>query len=575
MSNPRVSRALDDRDGGDIMKYLSLTDDIVQKNSGVRDNKTLCIDSAEPPCPVQKGQYTKVKLTDESIMITNIDKSYISAEINLTIVRTHTEAVESIPTMITQDEYPEASLAYFVGFKSAIHLIDAYRIYSNNKKTSCEQTEAIYENAVTGFLKPREETRSRKHTYTPHSNAYNMSPTVCGTYISEKEFSSNAGEVTVNFEVNIPIDDFLPLSGMTIFPNCVFGNLQLELKMAIQNNLVWTQCSMQKALDLSYSGQAAPGGPALMNEMVDQANAYAVCRVADALCPSGFVQIGDSGPIRRMLQEFSGGPEKTTSSGKVCLSCTNGSIVSCRSNVNGFNIKDSVAESLYEKYLINSLIVPAQFVDYQAFSQRPTGTGLKCNTTYGLVNATNVIVTFPTTGNEVTVSKNPRMSSIQLQIDNKPFPDKPFSTYESAHYDYNLVNGGLDNLFSPSDDYSYSLSDNYTIGDSVSDAMKSGMNRNGCDNTSYCLNCATERLSGYGVFCDGITKDSAHISLSGTNSGSTTANPYLYPDGVTMNNNSPLMMIVQDCFWRCSTDKKKGVEFIINNRMSENLQDEY
>ena len=39
----------------------------------------MTIDSYDPPCPVQRGTYTKLKMTDDSIQITNIDKSFISA----------------------------------------------------------------------------------------------------------------------------------------------------------------------------------------------------------------------------------------------------------------------------------------------------------------------------------------------------------------------------------------------------------------------------------------------------------------------------------------------------------------
>ena len=79
MSQIKVELALDPRETGDVEMFYSNFDGIIQKNSGANDCKFLTIDSYDPPCPVQAGTYTKLKMTDDSIQITNIDKSFISA----------------------------------------------------------------------------------------------------------------------------------------------------------------------------------------------------------------------------------------------------------------------------------------------------------------------------------------------------------------------------------------------------------------------------------------------------------------------------------------------------------------
>ena len=230
--------------------------------------------------------------------------------------------------------------------------------------------------------------------------------------------------------------------------------------------------------------------------------------------------------------------------------------MSCRSNVNGFNIKQSVIDSLLDAYAEKEMIIPAQMVDYQAFSQTVQPGGLKCNTTYSLTNVTNVILTFPRTGNQITVSKNPNFGTVQLQIEGKPYPDKPFSTLETAHTEFNLVNANLDSIWAPNRALAYSLT-----GPDYND--KKERTRVTEDDGNYCLNCSTERLCGGGVFCDGLTKMSAHINLNATNIDTTKTNPYLYPDGVNKNDVAPHMMLVQDCFWKCTV--KKGAEWIANN----------
>ena len=56
-----------------------------EANSGIHDNKFLSIDAYDPPCPVVKGNYTKVKLTADSIDIVDIDKSSLVARVYFTL----------------------------------------------------------------------------------------------------------------------------------------------------------------------------------------------------------------------------------------------------------------------------------------------------------------------------------------------------------------------------------------------------------------------------------------------------------------------------------------------------------
>ena len=555
MAQSKIIRALDPRETGDVIKFFETFDGILEKNSGVHDCKCLTSDSYDPPCPQPRGMYTKLKLTDDAVHITNIDKSFISARVCFELKMDF----ENNAAMYLGAETSEQvdTLMLFVGFKSAIHNIDAYRIYSNGKKTACEQTEALYENSVTYFLKPQQEVCSRPNTYSPWENVAQASRNVCGVYIPLRDYvvstseggsASSVGGPThmislkknpvIEFDINIPFDDFLPLSGMTMYPNCLFGNLVLELKQTIQNNLVYCQVPFEAAY--RYLNDGEKWNPVILGQVEP--------------C---FTQINDSLEFRYPDVSNTGGVEsKTLKKCKLTVTCVNGAMITCRSNVNGFNIKQTVIDSLLDAYAEKELIIPAQMVDYQAFSQTVQPGGLKCNTTYSLTNITNVILTFPRTGNQITVSKNPNFGTIQLQIEGKPYPDKPFSTLETAHTEFNLVNANLDSIWAPSRALAYSLT-----GPDYNDKKERVKVTE--DDGNYCLNCSTERLCGAGAFCDGLTKMSAHINLNATNIDTTKANPYLYPDGTNRNDVAPLMMLVQDTFWRCTV--KKGAEWIANN----------
>ena len=566
--NYNVSQALDQTHTGDLMKYFATNDGILEANSGVHDNKCLSIDASDPPCPVQKGMYTKLKLTDESIQITNIDKSSITALVRIIIKPTEqfwqvfpAGEISVLPnSKIARDKLTR----WFVGFKASSHLFDAYRVYSRNRKTSCEQTEALYENAAVRMLKSQEEMDCKPGVYTLWKDAFEMQNDICGTYFSLydlKNATNNA--LTLEFEVTIPLDDFMPFSAMKMYPNCVFGNLTYEVKMAIQQNFVICQCNTTSVLNklLNRKGKAGDysGDSKLMYDYIVSNESF-LAAIERMSYDRTFNQIGD--PFKTSMLIFSDAATGSVENVTSCFNITDGSLRYCRTNINGFNIKEDVVNNLMKKYDDKPLLIPSQYVDYQAFSQKPLSNGVKCNTTYAMTNVSALLFLFPRTSNDLTCSRNPLFASLQMQIDNKPYPDKPFSTIENSHTIYNITNAGLDGLFSPNEEFAYSLTFNELGIDSNDSANYYAPEK---DNSSYCFICSTERLSGYGTFCDGITKENAHVTLTGTLLPFTTIHPYL-KDIITNNPNdrSPVMLVCQDCFWKCTV--RGGCEYICNNR---------
>ena len=77
--NSKVTRALSDTKGGDIMEYFAEVDKLIQLNDGIHDCKMLSQECYDRPTPVQYNQYPKFHLSDAGIDCVNIDKSYITA----------------------------------------------------------------------------------------------------------------------------------------------------------------------------------------------------------------------------------------------------------------------------------------------------------------------------------------------------------------------------------------------------------------------------------------------------------------------------------------------------------------
>lgn len=580
--NSHIAKALDQTRSGNVFEYLAANDNIIEANSGIHDNKFLSIDAYDPPCPVMKGNYTKVKLTDKSIDIVDIDKSSLVARVHFTL-----KADGELMGILNEEYGIAGTNAYkqkiislknqmikiFFGLKSSIHLFDAYRIYSNGRKTACEQTEALYESSMDRMLKAQEELDEKPQIYTKWDRARSLDEAICGTYISLEDFRVGRndlnidrvvpGTVVCSFTCIVPLDDFLPLNGMTMFPSCVFGDLTMEVKLAIQNNLVLCQCDPEVS---AREYLAAAGTKIVSYDAVGN-----IAQIADFMGQTkgqsykrAFTQIGDSFNIRlltikaNLVDDDLVVPLNAVSWTNVSFrpQCTSGMLLELRSNLNGFNIKDSVKEQIRQKYSNGAYIVPGQFIDFQAFSQTPKYSTTRCNNTYTLTNVTAIGFLFPRTQNEITCSRNPNLSSIQAQIEGKIYPDKPFSTHSAEHTNYNLTNAGFNGLFSASREYGYSLRFN----DMATMEKYNGVDTmTGCapseDNTSYCFLVSTERLSGYGTYCDGITAQSAQVSLSMTPFGTSGSNPNPYVEG----HFAPIMLVVQDCFWKCTAN---GCEFI-------------
>lgn len=541
MAQLLIPKTLESKETGNLMSFFKHYDDIVQKNSGIHDSKCLTIDCLEPQCPISEGTYTKIKLTDESVDVVNIDKSWISMRVKATLTYTF-----SLDEEMTQEELANCSVVghcAFVGLKSSSHIIDSYRILNANRKTGCEQTQALFENAVVHFMKPEEEIQGRPNIYTPWENAYHHDASVCGVYIPDFVAKANPFWSTtpvtqeIEFDLTIPLDDILALSNISMYPNYLFGNLQMEFKTTSNRNFVWTMVNHEDAY-------ACIDVKNVTKENTTFFNFY------QKLHDKCFNQCGDM--VKTVVSYVN---NNEGSDGEYAFKIPNVKvelndlvIISCQSNINGFRIKDTVKTQLREKYSKQHLIIPSQFIDYQQTNLGPKGTTLQTSTSYTFTNISNICITFPRTDNELTISRNPRMNAFQLFVDNKPYPELIGSTTSARYCEYVLSNSYLDNLWCANKSLLHALT--YSGVEYRDDVHYVPIR----DNTNYVFNAATERLcSGDGIYCDGLSKDISLIRLYGVLDTTSKYNESCPP---------PHVFFVQTTFWLCSTN---GIEYIMND----------
>ena len=286
----------------------------------------------------------------------------------------------------------------------------------------------------------------RPHMYTMWDEANKHSENVCGAYI---EIKSNLDqEFDLTFEVAIQLDDLLPLSGMSILPTCVIGDIELEIKNRIQGNLVYCQVDPKVLVDEYFNTTFVNDGTWTVDgqagssvEFYESVNA----EMDSARYHKEFVQVGDENLV--CIHNWSSANHGYADTLRVRLSCSNSVMNNAMSHVNGFRLKDSVIAALRAKYSKQPLIIPGQVCKHDLFAQRPTNGGLKLNTNITLTNCTNIALSFPQTDNEISVVKNPEQQAAQLILMGKNIPDKSINTLEAALAEMMLTNASLDSLF--------------------------------------------------------------------------------------------------------------------------------
>ena len=522
--------------GEDVYEYYqSLTDKVT--GGEFQNVSFLSFDSSEPPCPVGPGQFTRLKLTDSSCQITSFENSFIQLEIKTTLnIRCGApDALTEIERTVSEKfkNFLKDIPVVFVGFKSGIHAIDHYRFYNSfHAGPLCEQSQSIYENALMFMTKSQEEITNKIQKYAIPDELDEGKMDVPGVFLTYNELCTlKTKEVT--FKVNIPYHDFAPLQFFKNYPNSICGDLQLEFKINNNKNMVFYPLNVSTMIKrkLKRNPQISDlfGDMATYNKTVTQITNFFARSEYDG--QKMFTNCGDEFEFLNLPSASAGLIENVEYLGTP-VGITPGTLTlqTAKSFINCYNIPHDRHEQLRDLLSSTKIYIPGQRIDQYTFSQTPTISSMNCNTTQSLVNCSALAFIWPRSPNELTCSVNPCMSSIQLQIDNKTYPDKPFSTTSPEHASYILSNLMFDDFFSPNKSLEKSLSTQKEYD----------------DNTNYVFIVSLERLDSSPFVFEGLTKDNCYITLNGTFDQSIT------PYSKLSSRQNPIMFVCQDTIWELS-----------------------
>ena len=466
-------------DQGCVVEYYEKLRDLISKNDGTRSFIIRTEDCHDQNAPFNQSQETRLRITHNDHMISQITEGFINFKIKLTL-----QLSKDIQATHVNDTNHLGKL--FVGFKSSNQLLAQLQIYSNNVSTGYQQNECCREGYCYSTIKPYSEKKTRKYTHSLYENVSDYSQSVCGTYIDLSDFRDGQKH-DVEFEMNLPFEDILAFQAFDLYPNRVVGDIEIRFYV--------------KPVGLVYC-QVDPRTIKEVKEYMEDTIIDSTFKSAPVF-KHGFTQIGNESKIAALNVGSDKSITPTTES--ITLSCLGLTVTSCKSNMFGFCVKEHSLQSIAQM-LSRPLPIPSQQLDYNAFPLAATRSGIQSTINMPLFNTTSITVVFPKHANDYTCFDNPIYHNVQLTINGQNYPDEPVSTLGARFLQYQLVASELDGGIQCTKEFEDSL----TMDRNKADGGK--YKNTLSDASSFMLNIQTERSRG-GYLFDGLDSNGQNIPI--------------------------------------------------------------
>ena len=466
-------------DQGSVVEYYKKLKDIISTNDGTRSFIIRTEDCHDQNAPFNQSQETRLRITHNDHMISQITEGFINFNIKLTL-----QLSEVITDIHSGDEKQLGKI--FVGFKSSNQLLDQLQIYSNNISSGYQQNECCREGFCYSTIKPYSEKKTRKYTHSLYENVSDYSQSVCGTYVDLNTLMDGQKH-DVEFEMNLPFEDMLAFQAFDLYPNRIVGDIEIRFYV--------------KPVGLVYC-QVDPRTIKEVKEYMEDTIIDSTFKSAPVF-KHGFTQIGNESKIAALNVGSDKSITPTTES--ITLSCLGLTVTSCKSNMFGFCVKEHSLQSIAQM-LSRPLPIPSQQLDYNAFPLAATRSGIQSTINMPLFNTTSITVVFPKHANDYTCFDNPIYHNVQLTINGQNYPDEPVSTLGARFLQYQLVASELDGGIQCTKEFEDSL----TMDRNKADGGK--YKNTLSDASSFMLNIQTERSRG-GYLFDGLDSNGQNIPI--------------------------------------------------------------
>ena len=573
----RIDGIINTYPSGDVEDYFSHMNNLMQLNSGNNSYHMATHVSFASPAPLKNGTaQTKFMITDSGMDIVDISKGLIALRVKMDLEFRIGNNESNLIGAKLYESYYRNCCYFFIGFKSGSHIIKHYSIVSKGGNNDCDQSLSLPEQTIVYNCKSASERAARPGLYSPHEEVMKMSDCVCGAYIQQPVIVGQTTKIPgVEFEVLIQLDDLLPLSGMTLYPQFICDYLELHLNCELQKNMVFCPIPVEtvfqkrmftEPVDLGkeFGAQFADGtGDSKVPSQISthQLNTTQMMYTQNLYSDFKFTQCGDYSracigvTTEEDLQKSAVTDDSDFAGNAVYYTIvpTNFSIEEAQSYVYGFGLKESAKVHMQQIFAEQGVLkVPAQWVDAVTFPQTVDGTGINANTNKSLFECDQIIITFPNSDNQMTVSRNPHLETFHVKVGSKiNLPELQMTTCDRVFSEMTLSALSLDSLFSAPNSLIKALTPNK---EKRNDKFY-GVDHE--DDSDFMLVCDLER-NGSGIFSDGVSGINVPIRLEATYLQGRN-NPHFYEyngdAGVyELRRQAPNIFTVSDACWLLTTN---------------------
>ena len=497
-----ATKGLNNREGDLYQFFQEKVANLVQINGGDHyfNWKTFeCFDS-NCPHPVRTKSY--LRLTSENFPITQMEKSFISIRIKL--------SVKLDKALTGFDIDYKKLIRVFIGLKNSAEFFGKLDTICNNVMCKNTQDEAVREQFAYNCLKPRAEKATAKYSHSTWDNVSSFSESVCGIYVPLSELADGY-EHSYNMELVIPYTDLLKYQAFMLYPNSICGELK-ELVETSTDAFVWAPISPSVVKDAleTWGGDVMsiklPDFTGISNKFTQCGNAACIISSITKKNEESEGEEAEQIPDRLLLVQDDG--SYTYGVSNVTLSITNCIVEQMRTNIAGFAVKPHVIEQL-RQLLQRPIIIPSQTLDRRHFPNAAGANGVDTTTDIALNSVTNITVMFPKNSNDATCFDNIMYENVQLFVNKHAIPDTELQTVGARFYQLQLVANELDGPLEATKEFENSFTDALN---NMTEGEEFGTRRSNCraDGTSFGINFQLERANGGYVF-DGV--DFGNISV--------------------------------------------------------------
>jgi hypothetical protein len=234
---------------GSVNQLLQKFDPKLGVSEGIGKYSYLSVESTTPKPYTQNTEIT-IPLTNSNVDVVEFHRSFFTLILDIWV---NVWTPDDYAKLFCQNtgntsDAPASQLArqydkFFIGCKNATDIIDSYKIQHNCVDIGTTmQNRAGIESFLYNQMKPQIEKSNKPSSYSLWEDVVCADEGVCGIYVTYQQLveslTPDSHRLHIKWPVTIGFDMLLPLQGFNMFPNCLFGDLSLVIKVS-PNALVW------------------------------------------------------------------------------------------------------------------------------------------------------------------------------------------------------------------------------------------------------------------------------------------------------------------------------------------------